>query len=146
MTAATREQHLLDLAKKHNVYLELRELRDYDAFDVPHGWARYGDSSAEVVGWRGDQISYFLGLHEIGHHAMGHARRRHKLGKVEAEAEAWAWALDHTAEAPNGATIDWLWGPDCFGSYLRIHGLSRAGSAYSDLVARTSVRWAPELS
>jgi hypothetical protein len=46
-------------------------------------------------------ILYFVGLHEIGHQALGHRNAIEDLATVvENEIAAWEWALEHSMQEP----------------------------------------------
>lgn len=90
----------------------------------------YGPGSAFLYGFNPrKRESYYLGLHELGHAAIGSPMRDWDTPSREVvadEARAWLWALDNAKEPLTRALSQRLFHDrgHYFGSYLRTYGNS----------------------
>lgn len=127
MTKLEQERRLLTLAKSLGAGIRFGPPGNSRA-----GLDNYGRPWVLLDPTRTADDTYFGGLHELGHIALGHPRDNalaresalaHSGGPVtsrllEAEADAWLWALDHAGCAPDAA-LDYMRG--ALGSYKRDH-------------------------
>lgn len=118
------DQYLRDLAEEINC--EIRWV------DVPHGmmYVEFGYIETPSIGstMLTRQQEFAIGLHELGHHALGHTQGRPPKsdetfyfdnGVLKSEAEAWSFALDHfdaRREEIESETRSFM-GNYCLGSY-----------------------------
>lgn len=68
---------------------------------------------AHVQGWHPNSVpAYFVGLHELGHHALGLANmwalEEYDGGIVEAEAAVWLWAAGEARVPPSHKVREYI--------------------------------------
>ena len=96
-TQADRWTHLATMADDLDV-----ELRVVEGPGQVKGQAR--PHAVAVWGWRNDEDSYWVALHELGHVAHGHPQER--KAREEEEAEAWEWAMERSL-IPVTEKVEW---------------------------------------
>lgn len=102
----------------------------------------YVEGPDPYTSWLRPQQSFAVGLHELGHFALGHTQGRppkeHERfyfdnGVLRSEAQAWHYALDHfdyREEVVEKETKTYMW-ERCLNSYYR--GALLAGDSLSQL-------------
>lgn len=137
-----RREHLTRLATELNVLLFLDPPmpdRPLWGWAYPAAWA-YPAGHARVDGWDGSQAAYFIGLHELGHHALGHITPAYRQDVLGHEIEAWDWALSVAQEKPTPRTRQRIVGPAWLGSYVR-HGRDNDRYRMDDFASALGVEW-----
>ena len=114
MTKFDRRQHVEELADKLGVQVRyLPAFRHRDAHAGP-GFIRVAPPETSEL--------YYSALHELGHHAQGHAHQyaHHpalRRQRLDLEAEAWDWAIENAREPVTPPVA--LRARDALDSYLR---------------------------